>query len=138
MRLATRRTRWLTRLAALNPTVYEGWSPTDLTAAFAQHGITPGKSHGVKVIRAEHVTNALRHRDRHGHANDGDQSGETPGTRGVLPRPSPPLDPPVDLDKGEPGTSGTGNRQTPENPQSHQVSSDRPDSLPDAKPAGAG
>ena len=47
------------------------------------------------------------------------------------------LDPPADLDNGEPGTLGTGNRQTPQNPHSHQVSSDRPDSLPDGNQAGA-
>ncbi|MBV9012158.1 MAG: hypothetical protein JO272_08915 [Pseudonocardiales bacterium] len=54
----------LTRLAELNPRVYEGWSFQDLSAALADYDIEPVKSGGVKVIRATDVTHALTDRDR--------------------------------------------------------------------------
>src|SRR5206468_31391 len=49
----------LSRLAEHNPAEYEGWAPGDLTAALTDHGIRPAKSHGVMVIRAEDVAEAL-------------------------------------------------------------------------------
>jgi S-DNA-T family DNA segregation ATPase FtsK/SpoIIIE len=56
----------LTRLAELNPAVYEGWTFQDLSAALADYDIEPVKSGGVKVVRAADVTHALTYRDRHG------------------------------------------------------------------------
>jgi S-DNA-T family DNA segregation ATPase FtsK/SpoIIIE len=53
----------LTRLADLNPGVYEGWSFSDLKTALAEEGIEISKSHGNSVIRARDVTHALTHRD---------------------------------------------------------------------------
>jgi DNA segregation ATPase FtsK/SpoIIIE, S-DNA-T family len=55
----------LTRLAELNPAVYEGWTFQDLSAALSAFDIEPVKSGGVKVVRATDVTNALTYRDRH-------------------------------------------------------------------------
>ena len=54
----------LTRLAELNPAVYEGWTFQDLSAALADYDIEPVKSGGVKVVRATDVTHALAYRDR--------------------------------------------------------------------------
>lgn len=48
----------LTRLGAYNPAEYDGWTLTDLSAALAEHGIQPGKSNGVMVIRADAVAAA--------------------------------------------------------------------------------
>jgi S-DNA-T family DNA segregation ATPase FtsK/SpoIIIE len=56
----------LTRLAELNPAVYEGWTFQNLSAALADYNIEPIKSGGVKVIRATDVTHALTYYDRHG------------------------------------------------------------------------
>jgi S-DNA-T family DNA segregation ATPase FtsK/SpoIIIE len=55
----------LTRLAELNPVVYEGWTFQDLSAALSDFDIEPVKSGGVKVVRATDVTHALTYRDRH-------------------------------------------------------------------------
>ncbi len=55
----------LTRLAELNPAVYEGWTFHDLSAVLADYDIEPIKSGGVKVVRATDVTHALTYRDRH-------------------------------------------------------------------------
>ncbi|MPZ80887.1 MAG: hypothetical protein GEV28_11000 [Actinophytocola sp.] len=79
----------LSRLAEHNPTEYEGWAPADLTTTLAEHGIRPGKSHGVMVIRAEDITDALD--------ECGESDGEETGARGVLPDDSPPVSPPGDL-----------------------------------------
>jgi S-DNA-T family DNA segregation ATPase FtsK/SpoIIIE len=54
----------LTRLAELNPAIYEGWTFSDLSAALADYDIEPVKSGGVKVVRATDVTHALTYRDR--------------------------------------------------------------------------
>ncbi|HEX6360689.1 hypothetical protein [Actinophytocola sp.] len=118
----------VTRLAALNPTVYEGWSPTDLTAVLAEYRITPGKSNGVMVVRAEHVTNALNHRTTH--PQGGEPTGETPGTRGVLPTASPPLSPPADLEKDDSGRHQQGQPTSPPHPRNRRVPPQVPDSLP--------
>ena len=61
----------LTRLAELNPAIYEGWTFQDLSAALADYDIEPVKSGGVKVVRATDVTHALTHRDRR-RATEGD------------------------------------------------------------------
>jgi S-DNA-T family DNA segregation ATPase FtsK/SpoIIIE len=53
----------LARLAELNPAEYEEWTFQDLAAALAEYGIEPAKSQGVKVIRADDVTQALTQRD---------------------------------------------------------------------------
>lgn len=65
----------LTRLADLNPRAYEGWTFSDLRTALAEHGIEPGKSEGVKVVRAQDVTTALTE-SNHGEGDgDGEESG---------------------------------------------------------------
>jgi S-DNA-T family DNA segregation ATPase FtsK/SpoIIIE len=61
----------LTRLAELNPAIYEGWTFSDLSAALADYDIEPVKSGGVKVVRATDVTHALTYRDRR-RATEGD------------------------------------------------------------------
>jgi S-DNA-T family DNA segregation ATPase FtsK/SpoIIIE len=61
----------LTRLAELNPAIYEGWTFQDLSAALADYDIEPVKSGGVKVVRATDVTHALTYRDRR-RATEGD------------------------------------------------------------------
>ncbi|MDQ3763358.1 MAG: hypothetical protein M3460_17540 [Actinomycetota bacterium] len=65
----------LTRLAELNPTVYEGWSFTDLKTTLAQHGIKIGKSHGNSVIRAHDVTQALTQRGNNRSRKGGEDAG---------------------------------------------------------------
>jgi S-DNA-T family DNA segregation ATPase FtsK/SpoIIIE len=57
----------LTRLAELHPAVYEGWTFTDLKTALSEHGIEPGKSDGLMVVRADDITTALTQRH---HNND--------------------------------------------------------------------
>jgi S-DNA-T family DNA segregation ATPase FtsK/SpoIIIE len=54
----------LTRLAEHNPEHYEGWSFTDLKNALEEYGIAPIKSHGVMVIAADDITQALTDRNR--------------------------------------------------------------------------
>jgi len=61
----------LTRLAELNPAIYEGWTFSDLSAALADYDIEPVKSGGVKVVRATDVTHAVTYRDRR-RATEGD------------------------------------------------------------------
>lgn len=108
----------LTRLAALNPTVYEGWTTTDLRDVLADDRITVRKSGGVKVIRAEDVTAALARRDAQ-------------GRQGGLPAPS--LSSPPYRDQGEPltGTPEIPGRENPEDPQEHGSADHGPRSLPD-------
>jgi S-DNA-T family DNA segregation ATPase FtsK/SpoIIIE len=89
----------LARLAEHNPGEYEQWTFTDLTAALAEHGVEPRKSHGLMVIRAADLAAALTRR------NHGEHGGEPPGNRGDLPAPSPPQTPRADLQKPPPGRS---------------------------------
>lgn len=65
----------LGRLAEHNPHEYEDWTFTDLRAALAAHGIEPVKSDGVKVVRADDITQALTHRHHHGGDGDGEGAG---------------------------------------------------------------
>lgn len=53
----------LQRLAEHNPDEYEEWTFQDLAAALAEYDIEPVKSHGVKVVRASDVAEALTDRD---------------------------------------------------------------------------
>lgn len=53
----------LARLAELNPPEYEDWTFQDLAAALAAYEIEPAKSQGVKVVRADDITQALTERD---------------------------------------------------------------------------
>ena len=62
----------LARLAELNPTEYDSWTFQDLTAALAEHDIEPAKSQGVKVVRADDITQVLTERD--------ESSNDEPGT----------------------------------------------------------
>ncbi|UUV34547.1 FtsK/SpoIIIE domain-containing protein [Amycolatopsis roodepoortensis] len=111
----------LTRLTQLNPDEYEGWTFRDLTAALTNSGITPVKSDGVKVIRAEDVSAALadRVRDRR------DSSGDPAGTQGDLPAES--LHESPDVDQGErgSGTPGTRRPHAPETGRNPGVSGTR-------------
>jgi DNA segregation ATPase FtsK/SpoIIIE, S-DNA-T family len=56
----------LARLAELNPAEYEDWTFQDLAATLAEHGIEPAKSQGVKVVRADDITQVLTERDEIG------------------------------------------------------------------------
>lgn len=53
----------LARLAELRPDLYEEWTFRDLAGVLAKHGVSVVKSDGVKVIRAEDITDALADRD---------------------------------------------------------------------------
>jgi S-DNA-T family DNA segregation ATPase FtsK/SpoIIIE len=65
----------LTRLAGLNPGEYGEWSFTDLKAALAEHDLTPVKSDGVMVVRAEDITRALTERDENRESEDDTDDG---------------------------------------------------------------
>jgi S-DNA-T family DNA segregation ATPase FtsK/SpoIIIE len=65
----------LTRLAELNPTTYEGWSPSDLKTALAHEGIEIGKSHGHSVVRLDDVIQAFTQRDRNNHKSGAGEVG---------------------------------------------------------------
>jgi DNA segregation ATPase FtsK/SpoIIIE, S-DNA-T family len=65
----------LTRLAELNPAVYEGWSFSDLKTTLTHHGVPISKSHGHSVIRARDITHALTHRDTTHHRNSEPDAG---------------------------------------------------------------
>ena len=95
----------------------------------AKYGISVRKSDGVKVIRAEDITTALRTRtDNHigqleGRGNGRDAVGEGTGSQGLLPAPSLPQRPCPDQEKHPTGTAGTplrDNRETPRKPGSHR------------------
>jgi DNA segregation ATPase FtsK/SpoIIIE, S-DNA-T family len=53
----------LSRLADRNPAAYEGWTFPHLKAALAEYGVSPVKSDGVMVVRADDITRALTERD---------------------------------------------------------------------------
>lgn len=53
----------LSRLADHNPAEYDGWTPSRLAGALAEHGVRPAKSHGLMVIRSDDVAQALAARD---------------------------------------------------------------------------
>nr|WP_232328246.1 FtsK/SpoIIIE domain-containing protein [Kibdelosporangium sp. MJ126-NF4]CEL19256.1 TraB protein [Kibdelosporangium sp. MJ126-NF4]CTQ94945.1 TraB protein [Kibdelosporangium sp. MJ126-NF4] len=74
----------LSRLAAHDAAEYEGWSPGDLSAALAEDGITPRKTGGVMVVRAEDVAHALVTRETDT-PQDGETDREASGKQGVLP-----------------------------------------------------
>jgi DNA segregation ATPase FtsK/SpoIIIE, S-DNA-T family len=65
----------LTRLAELNPAVYEGWSFTDLKTALAHHGVAISKSHGNSVIRTHDISRALTHRSTNHNPNGAADAG---------------------------------------------------------------
>ena len=73
----------LARLAELNPAEYEGWTFSMLASALAEHDVTPRKSDGVKVVRAEDVKAAI---DREQARDREDVQGDVPGEP---PRPHP-------------------------------------------------
>ncbi|MYW92421.1 hypothetical protein G3I59_17855 [Amycolatopsis rubida] len=113
----------LARLIAHNPDEYNGWTLTDLSAALAGYGLTPAKSHGVMVIRADDAASALAARE------DG-ETGEDTGSRGVLPEAGAAQTPPADLGKRHKGRQQRSRLNTPENPGERRESATRPDSLP--------
>lgn len=118
----------LARLAALDPTVYEGWTLTDLRDVLDDHGITVRKSDGVKVVRAEDLTAALNRR------READR--DPAGTQGLLPAPSLPQSPCPDQGEHQTGTTGTPHHDHPPNPENRGPETDRPGSLPDARGGG--
>jgi S-DNA-T family DNA segregation ATPase FtsK/SpoIIIE len=126
----------LTRLAEHNPAEYEGWSPTDLTAALADHGVRPGKSHGVMVIRAEDISDALGNREARDGTERGETDGEPRGTRGVLPDDSLSISPCNDLRKRRAGRRGGRFSTAAESPPHRGSPPPSPRSLPD--PGGGG
>jgi S-DNA-T family DNA segregation ATPase FtsK/SpoIIIE len=65
----------ISRLAALNPDEYEGWTFPDLKAALTEHGISPVKSDGVMVVRTDDVTSALTERDEDADREDDEEAG---------------------------------------------------------------
>ncbi|TDP91826.1 FtsK/SpoIIIE domain-containing protein [Labedaea rhizosphaerae] len=129
----------LTRLSTHNPDHYEGWTFRDLTAALADHGITARKAHGgVKAIYAEDVAAALARRAQHAHRDEadgsdaaGDADGDQPGTRGVLPAPSPDQSPWTDQQEHATGTTGTHHPDNRRNPGNSGSSRGGGGSLPD-------
>lgn len=126
----------LTRLAELHPTVYEGWTFSDLTTALADHGISVRKSDGVKVVRAEDITTALTRRDSPTKETDRDQDRDTKGGQGEIPTPSLPQHPRPHQGEQPSGIPGTQNRDASEDLQNHRLPDHRPRSLPDTDKAG--
>jgi S-DNA-T family DNA segregation ATPase FtsK/SpoIIIE len=126
----------LSRLAEHNPAEYEGWSPTDLTAALADLGVRPGKSHGVMVIRAEDISAALTNREATDGTERGDPDGEPAGTRGVLPEDSLSITPRSDLRKRNAWKQGGRFSATVESLPDRGSPPPSPGSLPD--PGGGG
>ena len=127
------------RLAALNPSVYEGWTLTDLRNVLADDGIIAHKSDGVKVIRAEDVTAALANRmesrtDEHADRREGGR--DTAGSQGLLPSPSLSKAPRPDQEEHQPRTAGTHIRKAPQKPLNGSVPGDYPGSL--LEPNGGG
>lgn len=118
----------LGRLATLNPT-YAEWTATDLRDALAELGITPSKSDGRMVVRAEDITAALRDRTTD-HIRE--VTGEGAGSQGVVPVPSLTETPCPDLHKHPPGRTGSPSRTTPKTPGKRGVERGRGVSLPDA------
>jgi S-DNA-T family DNA segregation ATPase FtsK/SpoIIIE len=135
----------LARLIEHDPAEYEDWSLGDLSALLADHGVTPSKSHGVMVVRADDVAVALADRDRDasGAAHEAEQDGapsaqdsgepggEPPGTRGVLPNPSLTPSPPVDQHEPVSGRQTERQQNSAETPQNRGITPESPDSLPD-------
>lgn len=117
----------LARLIVHNPDEYDGWTLTDLSAALAGHGLTPAKSHGVMVIRADDVASAIAARKD---KTSGEVAGEGSGSRGVFPHRGNPQTPPSDQVKRGRGRADSASRETPENPGKHSGEVARPDSLP--------
>jgi S-DNA-T family DNA segregation ATPase FtsK/SpoIIIE len=113
----------LARLAAHNPTVYEGWTTTDLRDALAGHGITVRKSDGVKVVRAEDITTALNRRR--------ETTRDDAGTQGLLPVTALPQPPRTDQQEPHSGTVGTPPADTSTHPRERGARGHGPTSLPD-------
>ncbi|XVV03229.1 hypothetical protein ACQPW3_38835 [Actinosynnema sp. CA-248983] len=118
----------LARLAALNPTEYEPWTPRDLRAVLRRHGIRPYKSDGSMVVREQDIAEAITHRthesdDHGGHPDHGrtddraaSDGGETPGSEGVFPSPSRTVTPSADQREHPPGRHTGPVRTTGEHP----------------------
>ena len=113
----------LARLAASNPTVYEGWTTTDLRDVLADDGISVRKSDGVKVIRAEDVIAALDSR------RDADREGA--GTQGLVPDRSLPASPRPDQRDPQLETAGTPTADSPATVRNRGARGRGPASLPD-------
>lgn len=65
----------LARLTELSPAEYEDWTFHDLAAALAAYDIEPAKSQGVKVVRADDVTQALTERNETGDEDADEERG---------------------------------------------------------------
>ncbi|WP_378056060.1 hypothetical protein [Actinophytocola glycyrrhizae] len=117
----------LGRLAAQHPT-YQEWTLTDLRDALADLGITPQKSDGRMVIRAEDVTAALHNRTAN-HIREATR--EEPGSQGVLPTPSLTPTPRPEQRKRASGRAGSLSPATPKTPRKRRPGPQRGTSLPD-------
>ncbi|OAP20722.1 MULTISPECIES: hypothetical protein [Amycolatopsis] len=118
----------LARLIAHNPDEYDGWTLTDLSAALADYGLAPAKSHGIMVIRAGDVASALAAReDREG----GEESGEDTGSRGVLPGRRNAPTPPSEQGERDSGRRKRTRRNTPQSPEKQGGEIARSHSLPE-------
>lgn len=113
----------LARLIARDPDEYDGWTLPDLTAALAGHGIAPGKSDGVMVVRAADVAAALA-------AGDRETDRDPAGSQGVLPDPSLTETPRSDQRKPRPGRRKHTTGAKPGNPRKQGGETTGPDSLP--------
>jgi S-DNA-T family DNA segregation ATPase FtsK/SpoIIIE len=116
----------LGRLAAQHPT-YEDWTLTDLRDALADHGITPQKSDGRMVIRAEDITTALRDRTTD-HIREATREGSE--SQGVIPSPSLTAAPCPDQGRHGSGRPGSLSRTTSKIPGKPGADGVRGDSLP--------
>lgn len=123
----------LARLIADNPDEYGDWTLTDLSAALAECGVTPVKSNGVMTVRALDLASALADRDDE---TAGKASGETTGSRGVLPKPGNTLTPPSEQAKPSLGRRKPGEQGTPANPGNPRDAAVDADSLPDDESSG--
>ncbi|GAB1513243.1 hypothetical protein [Actinophytocola sp. KF-1] len=122
----------LGRLAAQHPT-YQEWTLTDLRDALANHGITPQKSDGRMVIRAEDISAALHHRTTE---QVREATGEPSGSQGDLPTPSLTPTPCPEQHKLSSGRAGSPSRATPKTPRKRRLGTPRGTSLPDARGGG--
>ncbi|WP_329067374.1 hypothetical protein [Amycolatopsis sp. NBC_01480] len=121
----------IARLISYNPAEYESWAFADLTAALTPYGQRPRKVRGHMYVHAADVARAQARRDTaDGRQSGGEDTGEVPGTGGVLPPASPTPNPRVDHEKHGEGRWGTRRRPTPETGRNASDSPDARGSLP--------
>lgn len=125
----TRTQTVLTRLAALNPHAYDGWTLTALSRELREHGVRAVKSDGKMVLRCEDVAEAITARRING---DGREAHREPsGRQGVLPARSTGETPWADQRKHRSGRRNPPTRQGRETPGYQGSDTQAGDSLPD-------